>query len=996
MDRPGYTKFRTLPTAGTVSGATIEVADNSMAANSTVNLADSSIRIESNTFVASENGGVAIDYNHDSPSGFGVSGNVTFVNAAASVLNEQEVSGASSTATTVSEGAEGLNFGALVSVDLQDSTLEVTGNDATSTALINDASTSITLSANEIDTSGMSGFASVAAAASSQAVEESSVTAETFVDLGARVGIDVSGSTVMVSDNTISASATANRSTGTVMTLDLNNADTDASNVTDTFDGQDEQFAASFLAISAQNIESGSVVATLDEVSGGFSVDSSEIRIDVGDDVWGPSMVSAADNQLLADATGNNAVTTLDLNATGSIDSSLGVVNLQNSEATDINVEIGVAGSIGSPGTTETATGVVSKVDVGDDTGNVTGNVDDTGPVSIWSGNISGLTEDQVAGFLATYSSRDGFSYDSSTGEVSFVYNEIGSGPISVSYTYDLFENQYQYDVSGLSASGLTDFQSEYPGATITGTTATFTTTEASGSTDTFSVTYGAEPSVDPAGGIIIAVDDNIFESTIEIADNTIAGTATGQTAVNTLSVDALDLEATTASGAATDDSDEVYATVALLNVQNFDSGSVTSDVIGTFAIDAESDGSVVDSTLLITGNSQSATATANTVRNTIDVDADNFDSSIGSMNEQQLGQGSGTVEANSAMTISAPMDASGSTLAFSSNTNTAVATVNIGVSTVTLDTNNATTDRSSGAFLDENDQAFADLALQSDQWVGSGWDSITAVAETEIVNDFRLDSGLNTVDSSITIGSNSTVAEATANRVTNTLSIEGNNVESSAAIWNEQRNNATTSAEASSFIAVELTGDAVDPALSNSTVAITGNRTAALSFGQVATNQMTVSATNLTGGPLNATSDLDGSLAGMETQYGVLNDQDNSGNIIAQSDGTVYQVALNDLGAATDMAAMGSSLQVTGNLVQSQAVANVASNSLTVASLSTSDVAVGVTNVQSNSGSVTAYAGATTISVDTVGSINGASVVGNNAVSATAVGNSVSNLINR
>ena len=94
---------------------------------------------------------------------------------------------------------------------------------------------------------------------------------------------------------------------------------------------------------------------------------------------------------------------------------------------------------------------------------------------------------------------------------------------------------------------------------------------------------------------------------------------------------------------------------------------------------------------------------------------------------------------------------------------------------------------------------------------------------------------------STLTISGNSTVAEASANRASNTLSIDGPaSLGASAALNNVQTNASAVNASASTDVGVALNGGAGLPyyaALNGGAVAVQGNSTAALARGNAATN---------------------------------------------------------------------------------------------------------------------------------------------------------------
>jgi hypothetical protein len=978
-----------------VSGATVEVTDNTVSSAATVNVASSAIEIAANTIEVADDlsGGVAINTSGfvsgfadpGSFSGFFYSGSLPHVAAGYAVLNDQEVDGTVARAVTQGDAELGA-LGSEVVGSLTDGTVVVDGNAATAAVRINEAATGLEISANSIGDVSGSGYTALGGVALNQSTDDVSGLAQSFVDVSnafGTLGDDVTESTISTSDNTVSAAVTGNLSTGTVLTLNVGNVNLDdAGSNTAAWDADNDVFAGSFVVASAQEVSGSTLFSTLrDHDTGSFigaPIDSSEIRTAFSDDLT-RSTVASNDNTLSATATGNEGVTTITVNSTGFFDAQTGIVNMQALDDFEIDATIGVAGSVGSAGTTETADGIVVAVTLVP-----AFSVPGTVTLGVWEGNISSLTSEQQALFVEAYDTQVGWSYDVVTGDVSFF--SVGDGALSLPVAA-VVENQYEFDLSELSDSGLTEFQNDYPSATITGSTATFTTLDPVDTTDLFTVTFGATPTVDPAGGVFVSVGADISGSTIEIADNLIEGAVTGNEAVNTIDISALWLESTTDSGAYADDGQYIFSTIGILSEQVAESGSLDSTVYGTFAIEADVEDARTNSTLLISGNDQTSTATTNTARNVLVADVDNFYSSL-ALNSSQEMDDSGSVDAFSAMAVTAPMDLDNSTLEISDNTNSAVATANIGVNALALTANFADAEDSGATGWEDVDQASADIVLLSEQ-LNSG--AVTADARTVIANSLQIETPTTINSSTISLDGNVTLAEATQNRATNALTIDGNIINSSAILFNEQDGGDDSTATAVSSVTIALNA-ASDQTLANSTAAIDGNRTSALAFGSVATNTMAINATQLNGRSNAAVT------AGDElyAQYGLINDQDQFGNVSATSDGTIYQIALNAEGATDTLASTRSSSSVVDNVVSAQAVANYASNALSVSGLATSDVAVAVFNTQRNVGDVLARVGTTTIGIDTTGDFGGMSEVGNNRVGATAVGNSATNLITR
>lgn len=832
------------------------------------------------------------------------------------------------------------------------STLSVVDNGILGAALGNDTRNTITLAVNGLATNGLGtvGSAPVAAAVTKQTVDPNvNITAQAF-DSGAVFSVydslSASSSVLATDRNSVEALAIGNRTTANSVTISANSLATaydgfasgaviGAEPALD-WNGAGGNYTASNLALGSQYVDGATITATLtNDTASPFSpAFSTEIETVVAGSV-NASMLSADNNRLKATVIGNSGVNGVNVTAGTNVTSSTGVANLQVVDNSTLTASIGVEGSEGTagtpavPGTVDSLNGTVSLI---------------SGTSYLWTYNASGLTPEQRTAFLSTYAAQSA-SYDPGTGNITMTVT-LDPAPITGTQSYG-----YTYGGSP-----------EVPGT----------------------------PAVDPAGGVFVRTFGDIFDSTLSVAGNTTAGSVTGNSATNTLTVDA-NFIGRSASGSVAEADNNAFAIAdnMLLNMQEVSGSTIASTVFGAFAIDTDTDQTMSRSTLTVSDNTQTSTATANTATSSLMLDATTMSSTAGLMNEQNV---SGAVSASSNLWLYAPVGVNGSTVTIADNENRATATANIATNTVALSGTNLVISGSNDANIDFSTDVFAVGAMYSDQ---SADGSVSATAETRVFNEHMLDtSGVTVQSSSVAFDGNATIAEATANRVTNRITLDATNVELDAGLANEQVNAASVQAQATASVTIEQNAST---ALNGSTLSVAGNSTRAIATGNAATNSLALNAANVTGGVSGSSANLGTSFGGGVTAtFAVLNDQANYGPVTAASVGVTYGVGLNDLVTA-GTALNGSMTTVSGNSVLSQAAGNVANNSLTVVALAADNASYAIGNVQQNYASISASVTSATIGSSAIGGVTSSSAaVAGNSIGAVAIGNSVTNALTR
>ena len=847
----------------------------------------------------------------------------------------------------------------------------VGGNTLVAAAYGADATNAASLTADNMETSNEN-FASVMNVTNVQETSDASSVAAQAAG-GTAVYTEVTGdndldnANVSTSYNTVQALAYGNRGANSV-TVTGNNLDSEAdffpirgSAVADE-DGSTTD--ASFSVNNAQ-VAGGSVSATLRNVPEGDedATDSAAVVTSIGGEVIDSSVASNG-NTLSSGATGNRADNLLDLSGNGLATTSA-ITNFQVlSEEAEITSTIGTPSGVQevqtSPGTPDiepmSFNLTITGTDLAHSDGEFTG-----GTLFV---DTTGFSPAELSALAA-----DGWS---------------PSG-----------ENQYSRDAAGYVATPL-EYGTLDEGGSMTRSAET-------------ALIPGTPPTYDEvlvpgAGGVTVAIGDDVSGSTVAVNGNSVSGSVTGNSASNAL----------TASGNGVADGSDHLLTYGIadlghaqadgdhmvtnLQVVNEDDTELTSDVYGTFAIDLDDGVNIANSTLSVDGNNQSSRAVANTADNSAELDADNTAAGAALVSGQLSGA---DVSATSYMSVSAPAASQGSQVSMSNNTNLALGVVNNVTNTLTVDVNSSvpvTNTIDALSFADEGTAGFGDHVLVNQQYAE---DTVNAEAATVIGNQELFDeptSGI--VNGSVTVSGNTTTAEASANRAVNVANATaGSSLAAAVGVTNAQYSDTEVTSSATTTAGVALGGNVDDSvaALNGGSITVGGNTTTALARGNAATNALNYSAGanygSGTGNAANTTATLGdegiGASGRVSAQATVLNAQFNSGPVSASSTDATYGIALNGDGGFPVVS--NGTMGVIGNTVSAAAYGNTASNSLTLKSLNTGMPTAAVANYQTNAGSVTASVTSVNYGVTSgFGAVAGsAAAVTGNAVTATAVGNS-------
>lgn len=851
--------------------------------------------------------------------------------------------------------------------DVRDSTVATDDNTMSASATANSADNSILLSFNNlVGTASGAGAGVIAATANEQTLADNATVTARVVDTGGvpiltAVVSDVEGTSVSTSGNTVSASASGNVTSG-------NDVVVDATNIT-----SGSEAAPSIVAATGAQTTTGSFVAASTQLSGADilasqrdsgGTTSNTIRTTFGDNIELSSTVVSDDNVLSAVATANsanNAVQLGDAN-TATVAASGTVANYQaTASAGSVTAEIGITGS--DPISAFTSSNLIS-----------TG-VPGTGINATYGGGVLTIT---------TATATVDFDNPLSAQEANALI-ALGWGATAGSTTVTIPVGSYNILGSLTSAS---------VGGTIGNEVLTFG-----------GFTGNATAGVVNGAGVIVSVGagDNITDSTVSVSGNTAVGEVTGNVATNATSATATTV--TGLSGTATSilasDFDVAPANADLATASLQDSASaLSSDVAATFAILSDGDiNAVTDSTQTVSDNLQQSYATANRATNSVNLTATNTDADTALENAQRS---TATVSTTSDLDVVANAGGTTSSLAMEGNVNQSVANGNVATNTTTVDVTNATATGTVDASIALGTlTANANNALASVQSVSA---NVTASATTDVYNqDVTRTAGNEIISSDVSLSSNSTIAQATGNNGTQTLTLGDAgtaNMDRTGVLVNNQAvtSAATVSSTVNQDVDVTLSNTDSIP-IQSSSVSLDGNQTTALARSNVASNTLTVDGNSIDAG---AGTDASFTAGGTTNAAYVLGStQDNDAVVTATTSQSRVAVDVSDTGATTSGGGvLNSTVSLAGNVSSATALANSVVNAVSVgANASNVDAAAELLSEQDNSGAVTATGGsAVVVDVDVTGGttptgINGSSVMLSGNVSASsATGNQAQN----
>ena len=511
------------------------------------------------------------------------------------------------------------------------------------------------------------------------------------------------------------------------------------------------------------------------------------------------------------------------------------------------------------------------------------------------------------------------------------------------------------------------------------------------------------------AGGVIVAVGDDIINSSVSVDRNVVQGSAITNTATNMLTATATSMAGSPSSATASSDAS---AALALDNSQSTGAdSSAFAEVLSTFSIDQAQTATadITGSALSVSGNSQLGEAAANSASNTLSVSATDLDANVGTaeVTAALASRQDGTIEVNasSGMEVFTNIASTSSTVAMDGNTNTARGLGNNASNLLTVAGTNIASASTADASV-SNGSAGADYALVNVQ-DASG--DIDTAATASVSNDDFFDTTTPGVTSgTISLSSNANTATTTFNAAVNAVAVNsaasaGASVGTAAGLGNLQTAATgadTVTAVGLSTVQVSLNGSDTGPVemLDNSTLTVEANSNRASATLNSATNSLVAYGANIENvGAANANATANSLADTGAADFAVGNTQSATGTgLSAQATTTI---AVNDGTTAATGGVVASDVSIASNATRAEANANSASNAAVVSADAQLGATAAIVSQQTNavvdttataSSNVTAGFNSGTLALE---ALDGSSLtMAGNSTTAVARGNSASN----
>lgn len=980
-----------------VLGSTLSVADNVIAGEVRGNVATNTTSVTGTTVTATSAATATTDVNGS---------DILPTNASTVVTNLQSIDAASDIDMAVA-GSFAIQDDAGNPLNITNSQQNVDGNLQQSYATANRATNAITITATNSTADGVI-----------ENDQRNSANVDTSSDLDLMAAFGMTTSTTSIDSNVNQSVATGNLESST-FTVRATNVSEEDGTATDASINKSTDVVIADAILGTEQSNNGVVTASATTDAFNEEVNLSGASVDNIDG----STASISSNVTIAQATANNSTLTASLGSasTANYDASGAISALQTFNAavnSTTNVEVGLVLN------DDSQTVMTSTVNLNGNQGSATarGNVLATDLV-VAGTNIEAGT----AGNDAVVNG------DGGTNTAAFLLSSEQSGTAAVTANSSAMSVVLDLTSTSSTATNAT-LQTSTATVSSNRSTATATVNEADnavalgavGSTSSLTAEAGlsnvqsATVGATATGGMLISADIDTTEtganavnavagSQLSLNSNASTASATGNTATNSVSAVSTSITAGSAVDAyVRSDTTFADAAFAFVNDQSATGTVQSTNTANTVRADLTAhDAAVTASTVSLAGNSVSAVSTSNNASNTVSLGAAGTTSTLTSTGALVSNQSAtGSTLATTGVTVLANIDSSdvagigvtGSTLTVSNNTSLASATNNNVLNTFSA----VATNMSGGGTADATTtgtEADADYAIASRQ-VSSGVVTATNTANSFLVD---VDSAFNGVGTStVGLAANSVEARATGNiAVNNSMALGGvgtASISSTGAINNNQTNSAVVNAFADSSVQATVdTSNAAVAAVSGSTVRIENNATTAMARGNLALNALNVTSAAATSG--DSVANFTGTA--VTAAYGILNTQNNSSAVTGTIAGTSYQLALNSAvgGPSASIGGVGSTYILAGNVADAVAYGNVATNSVTLASLnaSTDDATAMIGSVQNNSGAITATLGGSSAQFIADGTVSGSTVgVSGNAFRATAVGNYATSSVTR
>jgi hypothetical protein len=500
-------------------------------------------------------------------------------------------------------------------------------------------------------------------------------------------------------------------------------------------------------------------------------------------------------------------------------------------------------------------------------------------------------------------------------------------------------------------------------------------------------------------GDVLLNSTADVVGSKLTLKDNSITATAGANDAGNKMSVVATDLVGRNlANRAASVGSFQVVTDFALGNQQQLINGTdVTATATGAVHLNALSN-DIGTGQLTLSGNSLSATGSANNATNALSMSVTNItQASLGLASEQSMDAGTSVTSTTTGSTKMTAGAATDSALSVADNTIKSTALGNLVTNTLTAAATNYTGPTSStvnASAASGTTSVAADFAIASKQINDSALViSATTLGTVQMAVDAV--TGSTSASSSNSLTGNTLKALAQSNSASNEIKLDVTELRSaSAGVASYQSSEAAVNASVAPHTGSTSGGlfAVTSGALAEGSITVSANAVSALAGMNEAYNTLTVKGSNLLARGLAVTAPTVGTVSSTGADFAVMNAQSGSGSA---------EASLN--AGASGFSSTGSftagSVTVNSNALLARASANTANNTLTLAASNRLEASGVVNNLQQMADAATvkaSIASTSALGVELASSSGEAVVtVKDNTVTAQATGNVANNALN-
>lgn len=970
--------------AGAASGAQIAVTGNLTQASALGNLATNSISISGTNITGS-------DVNFDAPvTQTGVFGGVVSSPSSVALVSLQKSEGNSMSAQLGGSGTiPKIDLTTAGDVDTA-STLSLTGNTLSTKVYNNSATNSIALTETNINSVSVGLASGQAISAAFINPGYSPLTGSTGGQIKiASTGAVQGGSALTVSGNTIQSLVLGNAGSNSLSLTATNASGRNSSSEGYVqAEGKAHSSSADYSLVSEQQIYSSDVSATS---YGNIQAASAAVT---------SSALTVSQNTLSAYASANNVGNQLNLATTNLSQSTAGLANMQS-----LNNEVNVQATVNDALVKIDATGVSASTltlssntlkatalgNVATNELNLTGTNATAGTASLNASNANAQDYASANAALALA------NYQNSNATLVSATNGTTNNPSTVVMNTDAVSSASALTVAANSVAALGYVNNATNSMAVSVTNLNgMTAAVASGQ---FAEAYSEKSKAETVGSITANTGNVSGASTVTVggataaAGNAMTASSNVNYAANTLlvtgsQITGRDAVSSYATSSASTGIAQVGADFSVANRQAMvgdENDFARATVSGLIGADV---GSVTSSTVNVSNNTLSAYVSGNNAANGLGITATGMNTASAGVASQQLVNWANVKSDTTAEVSVSAIGLTSANVSLNNNNLKSTAVANSVANTLTATVSSVSgANTNFGAFAGLGNADYPTSNLNADLMINNTQTAVgtTVQAQTGVIGGtaatvFQYFDNISSA-SQVSMNSNALTSSAYANSANNAMVVRSTDV---AAMT---MGNANTQVVSAAMVTANTNGEVSrnNLAIGDSTASMNSNQVASTALANIASNSLSVTATNVSGRSNNPYVNTDDREQGADlilfngqTMTGTGTVAKNNGNLQTFTNGESVQ---------------NSQLSVNSNSVTSYASGNQASNEMTLAVTHLSAASAGVASIQnmvSNSYADAMTTGNVLINGNTI--INSAVSLNNNQVKSTALGNLATN----